>query len=289
MDGGHSDSGTLQLPSALFSWDSPQKDGGSDLLTPISQALAELKRRQADSDLKQRVLDYLDNDIPAYFAQGPILYLARHLATPNLETIRFSSLLRAFSVPVVIGQDPSDKFVSNNPLKRALCRLPVHTAKMNSDGSTAEEYQKVTIVDFNVANGKPFQEIETLWGEKLTRFHAGLCSRLFDSAVRLEDDSPWIDRHHRGDLLAHYREFLALFIVGGVLFEDFLSDDPEELEFMETVFRPAFSHVEKVFGVRPLITQLLPRSAQSELFWMAYPREVLDIINGIPGRAAEYV
>lgn len=267
------------ISSRIFSRFFRHERGVDDLLTPLPEALAELEIRRRDPALKKKIQDHLGDNIPSYFKNAPVLYLARHLATPNFETVRFSQLLQTYDLPVVIGQDTKDKFVPQNILKWSLCRLPIYIGTSHKDGHLLERFQKMTIVDFNASSGKPFSEIHTLWGQKLVDFHSELCARYLDPRVHIEDDAVWIDKNRRGDLLGHYQKFLALFVMHGILFEDFLSENREERRFIETVLRPAFSHVEKLFGVRPLITHLQPTAIESELFWMAYPAGVLDIIK----------
>lgn len=227
----------------------------------------------------EKVDRYLAGDIPEHFASGPILYLARHVATPNFETLRFLHLIEPVGLPAVISQDLEDKFVSKNQLKKALGKLSISTGAGSRNGRYHESFQRVSIVDFSTADGKQFRDIRTLWGEDLATFHRELFAVLANHPVRIVDDSAWINRQHRGDLLAHYKKFLALFIVHGVLFEDYALEDREEARFIASVLRPAFKAVEAEFGCRPLIAQLTPTSMESGEFWISYPRKALDVIR----------
>lgn len=227
----------------------------------------------------QKVARYLEDDIPEPFRDEPVLYLARHIATPNFETLRFLHLVEPLNMKTVISQDPRDKFVSNNQLKKALGKLPVLTHARIKDGVYHEQFERVSIVDFNTMNGKPFYEVQTLWGESLTDFHKSLFEKFARYPVHIVNDSEWIDRQHRGNLLAHYKKFLALFVVHGVLFEDYALDDREEARFIRTVLRPAYAAVERHFGLRPLIAPLTPTSMESPEFWISYPKAVLDIVQ----------
>lgn len=65
------------------------------LLTPLPYALVELERRKRDPVLRKKIEEYLKADIPPYFGESPVLYLARHIATPNFETLRFLSNMSA--------------------------------------------------------------------------------------------------------------------------------------------------------------------------------------------------
>ena len=250
-----------------------------DLLTPFPEVIEELKRRAADKELRHRVEEYLGGDIPPYFAKGPVLYLARHVATPNYETLRFIHLVETCGMKVVIGQDTKDKFVPHNQLKKALGKLPVCLGITNREGISQERYQKIRVIDFNKANGKPLGSIETLWGQPLVDFHAELLKSYTKGIVEVHEDAEWIDRNHRGDLLEHYKKFLALFLVHGVLFEDYQVEDKHEGRFVNEVLRPAYRFVEQEFGCRPLITQLTPTSVEHPEYWISYPKEVLDIVR----------
>ena len=93
------------------------------------------------------------------------------------------------------------------------------------------------------------------------------------------DDALWIDRHHRGNLLEHYKDFLALFVTHGILFEDYVMEDKHEAQFVRKVLRPACHFIQRRFGLRPLIVPLVPKTFESDRFWLSYPEEVLDIVR----------
>lgn len=263
----------------------PQLISGSDLtniekyITPYPEALEEINRRAADTELVKQVEEYFGNDLPACFKDRPVLYLARHVASPNFETLRFLHLLEPLSHNVVISQDSHDRFVPSNSLKKALGKLSICTHIKQTEGNYSEQYQNKTIIDFATASGRPFSEIKTLWGQPLIDFHTSLFASLTKGRVQIVDDAAWIDRHGRGDLLEHYKKFLALFLVHGVLFEDYLVESRDETYFKNEILGPAFSFVEEKFGYRPLIVQLTPTSIESERFWLSYPAQALDIIN----------
>lgn len=256
-----------------------EETGSGRFLTPYPVALEEIQKRCKDETLRKRVEGYLEGDIPEYMRAAPVLYLARHVATPNFETLRFLHLLEPLELPIVISQDTKDTFTSSNTLKRFLGKMPVCTRITQKGGVAHELYQYKTIVDFAKAQGKPFSDIETLWGEPLTEFHARLFKEVTTVPPLITDDAEWIDRNGRGDLLAHYKRFLALFIAHGVLFEDYLVEDKEEEYFVREILEPAFTFVEETFGVRPLITQLTPSSVESPAYWLSYPRNVLSGIK----------
>jgi hypothetical protein len=248
-------------------------------LTPFNDAIEEIKKRKQDPALAEKVSAYLNADIPTYFYDTPVFYLARHLATPNFETQRFVHLLEYEGFRVILSQDKKDTFVSSNHLKKALVKLPIYQGFSLKNKKYSEIFQYETVVDINTINGVPFQEITTQWGQSLCSFHEELCVSFFKDRVQIVDDSEWIQRNNRGDLLEHYKKFLALFIVHGILFEDYLFEDRHEKHFIDSVLKPAFDWVETYFGCKPLITRLNPTSVESPTFWLAYPSSVKAIID----------
>jgi len=251
----------------------------SDLMMSPVDAVRELERRRLDPTLKKKVEEYLKGDIPEYFKDGPILYLARHIASPNFETLRFKYLMRSLDMRTVVGQDTRDLFVSQNQLKKALCKLSICSGITQKGGKLNEQFQNISIVNLTEADGKRFDTITTLWGEKLIDFHARLFSKFMKEDIENPDDAAWIDRHHRGDLLEHYKDFLALFITHGIFFEDYVMEDEHEVRFVKHVLRPACDFLEERFGIRPIIVPLVPKTFESNRFWISYPKEALDIVH----------
>jgi hypothetical protein len=248
------------------------------ILTPL-EAAAELARRREDPTLIKNVEEYLAGDIPDYFKNGPILYLARHVVTPNFETLRFIHLMQHLGFKTVISQDSKGLFVTQNQVKHALGKLPICRRVTQKEGKIHEQYQNVTVIDFNAADGKIFSEITTLWGERLVDFHTRLFNELGVEVTETPDDADWLDRHHRGNLLEHYKHLLALFVAHGIFFENYNANDEHEAAFVKEVLRPACEFVEEKFGYRPLIVQIFHTSAESYRFWISYPPKVLEIVK----------
>lgn len=259
-------------------WKSESSDVSDLVLEPL-EAVEELERRRQDTTLQKKVEEYLRGDIPDYFKNGPILYLARHVATPNFETLRFKYLMESLEMKTVVGQDTKDLFVPSNQMKKALCKLSISCGVSQCGDKLNEQFQNVSIVDINHASGKRFEEIKTHWGENLIDFHARLFTKFMGGNIRNPDDALWIDRHHRGNLLEHYKNFLALFVVHGILFEDYVMEDKHEADFVKKILRPACRFIEKRFGLRPIIVPLVPKTFESSRFWVSYPKEVLDIVR----------
>ena len=271
--------GTIsRVASAAYSFLNISNPAAALTMTPF-EAVEELKRRQRDPELKKKVEEYLKGDIPEYFKDGPVLYLARHIVTPNFETLRFIQLMDHMGLKTVVTQDSKGLFVTQNHVKKALAKLPILRRHIQKGKKLHEHYENLTIVNFNEADGKKFSDIKTVWGEKLTDFHNRLFSELLTRKIESPDDAEWIDRHHRDNLLVHYKHLLSLFVVHGIFFENYDLNDAHELEFIRTVLKPACSFVKERFGYQPIIVQIFHTSFESYHFWISYPKKVLDIVK----------
>jgi hypothetical protein len=248
--------------------------------SPID-AVAELNRRRQNPEFTTKVLEYLGDDVPDYMKGEPVLCLSRYVATPNFETLRFLSSTEPLGLPVVITEDLRDKFVPSNKVKRALCKMPVCHRISQKEGVVHEQFQYVSVVHFNTSAGKKFRDITTTWGESLHSMHVRILKPYLRPHASVHSDTAWVDRNARGNLLEHYKRYLALFLVHGVLFEDYIMSDEDDKEFVETVVRPASDFLFSTFGVRPLIAELVPSSVESSTFWIAYPREVQEQLQKV--------
>lgn len=257
----------------------PAAEDPADLMRTPAEAMQELARRRQDPELKRRVEEYLSGDIPQYCEGEPILYISRYLITPNFETLRFFHLVKHLGMKTVATQDSKSLFVSQNQVKKALCKLPICVRLTQKNGKLHEQYQKISVVDFNTADGKMFSEIKTLWGENLVDFHARLFTELNFGKFDIPDDADWIDRHHRENLLEHYKHLLSLFVTHGIFLETYDMSDEHERWFIKHIVRPAYEHVKERFGHAPLIAPLYPTTFESPHFWVSYPPEVLKIVK----------
>jgi hypothetical protein len=244
--------------------------------TPLPLAITQLEQRCRDPVLRSRVEEYLHGDIPAHFRNVPVLYLARHVATPNQETLLFLERCKRHQYPAVIGQDHNDVFVSHNSLKRSLGKLPI---LRGLDRNGAEVIEYVTVLDFNISQGRKLRELQTFAGTPLTEFHIGLFQELKIDSLRVADETAWIDRHQRGQVAEHYKRHLALFLAHGILFEYFLPSIPAERQFLSRVFAPAFEFINDMFGVRPLVVPLVEPGAEAERNWEAYPPTLAEFVQ----------
>lgn len=242
--------------------------------TPIEEAVYEIEKRRSDHHLMREVRRYLGDDIPAYFNQKqPILYLSRHVATPNFETLRFIEVTKPYGLPTLIGQDTDDIFVSNNVLKKALGKMSILKATTRNGD---EIFENFTLVDFNRVQGKKIRHIKTNRGCYLSTFHNRLLGYVYPAGYQLISESAWISRNHRYNLVAHYKKMLALLITQGIMFEFY---EDSEFDFVENILAPTFFEVANHFGCKPLITDLVPDNKRNEKDWNAYPGVIYQFVK----------
>ena len=242
--------------------------------TEFREAADLIAGRQHDEVLRRNICRYLDGDIPEHFRDGPILYLSRHVTTPSLATLRFVEYCQKSKMSAVIGQDKDDIFVSHNSLKRALGKMPV-VRGITRAGTEIIEY--FTILDFAVSQGKAFKNIHTTFGVGLIEYHNDLFRSLgFSPPIKIIDESAWVTRHHRGDLIAHYKKILALLLVHGIMFEYY---EDEDRFFVDAILQPAFEFVYDTFGLKPLIVDLVSPALEHGRNWHSYPNALYKRIS----------
>jgi hypothetical protein len=257
-------------------WDTTKhfSDLKKDYYTPISEAIELARHRKSDHTLRARIEKSIRGDIPSHFSMTePILYLSRHIATPNYETLRFIEIAKPYQLPLIIGQDRKAKFVSKNPTKRCLGKLSVVSGMTRYQDEILENF---TVVNFNEVDGKPFTSIETIFKDNIVDFHNNLLHEVYPKEVTVVDEDAWVDSHFRGDLGKQYEEILSLCVVHGVLFESFPDD---EIEFFNEIFVPAFDAVTKKFGHKPLVVEHISDEMELERDWNSYPSVIYPYLT----------
>jgi hypothetical protein len=262
---------------------SKNKYNPRDFYTPLEEAVSEIKERRKDPELLKKVHEYLNGDIPTHFNRNqPILYMARHIATPNYEAMRFVELTRPYDLPLVIGQDSKGKFVSHNELKKALGKLPVTKGISKRQDEIIENF---TVIDFSCEQGKPFCEIKTKHGKNLVEFHNSFFKHIYPSEIEIADESDWIDRNSRDDIKEQYKRQLALTIAHGVMLESFTET---EIDIVEKAIGPAFEEVTAHFGCKPFIVEHIDPDLELTRDWNGYPSILYQFIKrDIEGNSCE--
>lgn len=248
------------------------------IYTTWEDALAELDRRQADPELKEKARALMPQGIPPTLDGKKNLVLFRHIATPNYEVSRFlvgADALADQADPIIL-EYTKDKFTNRNDWKFSLGKLAFHKGHSKTNEILIEN--KV-IIDVNESNFKPIHSIETHWGQNLVEFHHDLFESTYPMFKDAKFDlSDWL--HAVGPTAKdYYTAFLALFVRDGILFENFMVDGKEE-SFTKDVILPAIFAIEKATGVRPLIVPLEPTHIEGDRFWLSYPSRLKEFLEG---------
>lgn len=246
----------------------------------IDEAIEERERRSKIPGLKEAIDSYLEGDIPTILATGPRSVLFRNLFTPDCELDAFLTKASAAGLPPALFEYTDDLFIAKNKDKYALGKLYFY---LDTKGNSETNMFAKKIIDFDAAEKRSIKDIETLWGENLVGFHHRLLS--LEAHDLLESSyfecSDWLHRH---GMVAkeYYKQFLALFIMHGILFDNFRDSDAES-QFLTEVFYPACEHVQAAFGLEPLICALQKPEEENDPRWWGYPRERMEsLLAAIP-------
>lgn len=233
--------------------------------TTLAEAVALLHARRAAAPLTNGSL------LAERLAAKPCAVFSPHIATPNFELARFVSLASSAGLaPLVL--EFQDKFVTCNPAKHALIRMRFYGGIGRNGGP---RNRVLTVADLNAADGTPFCQTTTSWGQGLIPLHHELLrSRPELSGVEIVDGSPFF-LAHSGGARGYYPEFFSLFIRHAILFESFLHT-PSEQQFTSGVAIPAFKATCERHGCQPLICRLDPPGREGDPYWYHYPDELYE-------------
>lgn len=247
------------------------------IYTPLEEAKAEIWHRWNNESLKKEVVGYLGGFLPEFFS-APRAILVRDVATPDVECMHFVDLAQKIDLMPTVFEGSDDKFVSLASDKMGLVKLSFFDG-YDKNHHLRHHYKK--IIDIPANDGKIFNEINTLWGENLVDFHHRLLNEYVPQKVELFDDLQWYRETIGGSTMAkdYYKILLAFFVVHGIQFENYITDESEQ-GFFEEVVKPAFDFVTEKFGVRPLITPLAPYAEASNPYWWCYKAEIENSLGG---------
>lgn len=231
------------------------------------EAKLEIRRRRSNPALRRRVEDYVGS-IPAFLRHGPQAVLARQVATPNFELLRFALAARSLGLKPHCAEYTSDLFWTGNPDKLSLGKMTIYHGSGRNGG---ERTACRKVIRLEQSNKRPFCRIETLWGENFVRFHHRLTGEILPE-VEFSDCSEWLDEIG-GTPAEFWPKHLALYLCHGVLFDNFQSEG-QERAFTRDIIRPALGALEERFGLKPLVVALAPLEREMEAFWSWYPGEI---------------
>lgn len=247
----------------------------SNAYTPLKQASMELKERWNNKELRAKVEKMFGDNLPAAFKERPRLVMSRSIFTPNRELAYFFDLAKELDFEPLLLEYP-DKFVSKNPTKYHLCKMYF----CNKDRCSDSLHTSERIVDFNLHEGDKLSEVTTIWGQNLLEFHHDFLFKEYpelNNPEKLYDFLEWFNDSRTKS--SYYFNYLSLFICHGILFDNFLWEDEEELTFIKEKLEPSLFEVESMFGVKPLIYPLLPFEHQNDHHWLYYNEEQKEFIK----------
>lgn len=267
----------------------PLKNDGDKIYISPTEAKNELLRRKKSNNFREIVEIikselWKNNQPPLPAINGGITkaYLWRNIASVRLEDIEFDQIacLSGFTPHWLEYQ--CDRFSSRNQTKIDLVRMFLHSGDGKNGGPKLE---KIKLLNPEEWENKYFQEMITREGEPLVEFHHRIRKSVFPTpkAEMITDISSWI-QSQGSQSKDNYPAFLAMFILNGILFEDFDSPFSGKKEaalqlnrFKESVFLPAFRKVIEITGEEPLIVKL---PSKESLSW--YPAMLKDKIKFCP-------
>jgi len=246
-----------------------------DFYTPISQIKKELEIRRNNPDLIKKVSEFIyDKSILHLFKDSLRAVISRPVATPNVELDYFIDIANHLEMKPLVLEYP-DKFVSRNTDKYHLCKMFFNFIK----GSRSITRKTVNIVNFNNCEGKYMKDINTIFGNKILDFHHDILFKAHPGFKKnIFDFTDWF-KNSRKINKHYYTQYLALFLVHGVLFENFFIDDEDEMKFLEEKFVPSAREIERIFGIKPLIFPIIPFEYERDLHWLSYSEDVEKIFN----------
>jgi hypothetical protein len=243
----------------------------SDIYSTIDEIREELARRRLDPNLPLALKEFWGDHFPSFLVDlsSSHGFFSRPIITPNIETKYFLDVVRIFNIEPLLLEFP-DKFVSRSKEK-------LFAGKLRSfDRHRPQIKRTKTLIDFQAAEGKPIMGVDTVHGTPLLTYHQDLFAKVYPQYQdRKHDITDWF-RTMRTSYPNYYTGFLALFILNGVLFENFLLNDPGEKDFFEKKVLPSLRDVTKHFGYKPLIFPILPLKDERDTRWLEYHTQDIE-------------
>ena len=237
-----------------------------DVFTPLSEAMAEIKRRSTDAELIKKVHEYIGADIQLPDDTSPRCVYFRVVLTPNFETRYFNDVAKLTGFEPLCFEFPADKFCSNNKDKVYLGKMVFAHENPNKQII----HRKERTIDFHHNENRQFDEIETLNGNSFLDLHHGMYEKEYGRLMETFDISALKKKGY--NIKEIYKRVFAFCVVKGILFENMIvKEDQKEKKFVEDIMVEVYKEVRDHFGLKPLIVPLLPFKNEDMDFWMWYP------------------
>lgn len=247
-----------------------------EFYSTYSEIMKAISERRKDTELQKKVAEYLADDFPSFIKKDDVkAFFIRAIHTPNQEHFFFRDLAHEFNLEPIFCNYMSGKLVMRNSEKYHLAKVGL-VEGFNKKGAMLYSYKN--LLNINENEGKVIRDISLTNGSKLSDFHLDLFKDLGYTDTFF-DMSEWFDRV-RNDEDGYYAKFLALFLVNGVLFDNYLISDDSEKKFFQDKVWPAFNFIKEKFGVKPLIFPVLPVREENNSLFFFYNTKVQELIKG---------
>jgi hypothetical protein len=204
---------------------------------------------------------------------------ARQVATAMYCDHMFHDLATRMGFNPLWAEWVDDLYDSKNEYKQRLLQRVIAGGQGRSGGVQTEHHRLLGRMRLAEIEGQPLSTILTDEGHSLVEFHHGLRP----SEWQQFDLSSWVVEAGASPK-KFYLPFLAMFLAHGILVENFHESGKEHNQgdkFTAEVFWPAFSSLNRKFGIRPIIVRLpwhpssfhYPRPGQPWIEQAAIPPE----------------
>ena len=106
--------------------------------------------------------------MPGVFGKKPLAILARNIASPDFELVRFIKLSKKIKLEPVCLEFLDDKFCSQNPDKLSYVKMYFYGGKGENGGPNLICKK---LANFNAIENIPFKKIKTNTGKSLVKLH----------------------------------------------------------------------------------------------------------------------
>lgn len=240
----------------------------------VEDALRELEIRKKDRGLQRLVENEIGNDF--YKVVDNKFVISRPCATPNFEFTIFNDHIVANNKKGLVLEYPS-LFVTKNKDKLFLAKV-VFCDKDKKNNSS--QYQIDKLVKISESEGLELSKLQTKYDISLIDYHHRFFKLVFkDTPIDFLDFTEWFN-HARTNRLYYYK-YLLLFVTHGILFENFLVNNPDEKVFFNKKILPSYIYIYKKIKVKPLIVRLVPKDEEDQVTWSYYDVNNVELINKV--------
>ncbi len=158
----------------------------------IEEAKKEIWKRWHDKNLRKKVENFLGNDIIKIFNGKPRVVLCQYITVPANDTMNFLDSSKKIGLNPLFLEYSDDKLVAKNLGKYLLGKMFFCDDK---NIKSLNNISRLMAINFNIYEGKKFNEIKTFWNEPLISFHHNILKRIvLNINYEIHDFSEWFQK-----------------------------------------------------------------------------------------------